>query len=195
MPERRIAAQKIRTISLICLLPCLALAAMGALKSDAGAPQQIQASILIVDSKDAIARWVMNPKGGDAGRLRSVTVGQKIFVPIVVTGLSTADFGQPGIVADMQFVSPDGKVMFNGMKCCGANRGDPRTPGLVVLNPVLDLTSEVGDPLGIYEIRATVTYGSFTARTSEKFALVAGSGPLIDSNPDTDCAKRLPVFV
>ena len=168
--------QKIRMIILACLLPCMALAALAEQKPDTGVPQRIQASILIVDSKDAIAKWVMDPKGGDAGRLRSVTVGQKIFVPIVVTGLKTADFGQQGIVADMQFVSPDGNVMFNGRKCCGANRGDPRTPGLVVLNPVLDLTSEAGDPLGIYEIRATVTYGSFTARTSEKFVLVAGAG-------------------
>jgi hypothetical protein len=169
--------QKIRMISLICLLQCLALAAMGEQKPDADVPQQIQASILIVDSKDAIAKWVMNPRGGDAGRLRSVRVGQKVFLPVVVTGLKTVDFGQPGIVADMQFVSPDGKVMFNSRKCCGANRGDARTPGLVVLNPVLDLTSEAGDPPGIYEIRATVTYGSFTARASEKFVLVADGGP------------------
>jgi hypothetical protein len=163
-------------IALACLLPCLALAPIGDQKPDAGAQQQLQASILIVDSTDAIAKWVMNPKGGDAGRLRSVRVGQKVFLPVVVTGLKTADFGQPGIVADMQFVSPDGRVMFNGRKCCGANRGDPHTPGLVVLNPVLDLTSEAGDPLGIYEIRTTVTYGSFTARTSEKFVLVVGGG-------------------
>jgi hypothetical protein len=134
--------QKIRTISLACLLPCLALAAMGKQKQDTGALHQIQASILIVDSKDAIAKWVMNPRGGDAGRLRNVMVGQKVFVPVAVTGLKPGDFVQPGFVADIQFVSPDGKVMFNGRNCCGANRGDPRTPGLAVLKPALDLTSQ-----------------------------------------------------
>ena len=169
--------KKIMMISLGYLLPCLALVAMGEKKPDAGAPHQIQASILIVDSKEAIAEWVMSPKGGDAGRIRSVTVGKRVFLPIVVTGLETADFGQPGIVADMQIVSPDGSVMFNARKCSGANFGDPRTPGLVVLNPVVDLTSEPGDPLGTYEIRATVTYGTLVARTSEKFVLVAGGGP------------------
>jgi hypothetical protein len=169
--------QNNRMIALACLLPCLALAPISEQKPDAGAQQHIQLSILIVDSKDAIAGWVTHPKGGDAGRLRSVTVGQKVFLPVIVTGLKTADFGQPGIVADVQFVSPDGKVMFDGRKCCGANRGDPRTPGLVVLNPVLDLTFDPGDPIGTYEIRATVTYGSLTASTSEKFVLVAGAGP------------------
>jgi hypothetical protein len=163
-------------IVLACLLPCLALVANGEHKPDAGTPPQLQASILIVDSKDAIATWVMNPKAGDAGRLRSVTAGQKLFVPIIVTGLKTADFGRPGIVADMQFVSPDGTVMFDGRKCCGASRGDPRTPGLVVLNPVLDLSFEPGDPIGTYEIRAIVTFGNLTASASEKFVLVAGGG-------------------
>ena len=165
-----------RMIALACLVPCLALVAIGEQKPDAGVPQQLQANILIIDSKDALAKWVMNPKGGDAGRLRSVTVGQKVLLPVIVTGLKMADFGRPGIVADMQFVSPDGKVMFDGRKCCGANRGDPRTPGLVVLNPVLDLTFEPGDPMGTYGIRATVTYGSLTASASEKFVLVAGGG-------------------
>jgi hypothetical protein len=139
------------------------------------ADRKIEASILIVDSQDAVANWVKDPKGGDSGRMRKVTVGQKLFVPIIVTGLKTTEFGQAGIVADMQFVAPNGKVIFNGRKCCNANRGDPRTPGLVVLNPVLDLTSEDGDPLGTYEVRATVTYGGRTASASEKFLLQAAA--------------------
>lgn len=158
------------------------------------ADQKIQASILIVDSHDAIATWVKDPKGGDGGRMRVVTLGQKIFVPIVVTGLKTTEFGQPGIVADMQFVLPDGKIMFNGKKCCSANRGDPRTPGLVVLNPVLDLTSEQGDPLGTYEVRATVTYDGRSASASEKFVLQAGAADKVvakgESRPAVVSAAR-----
>ena len=138
------------------------------------ADRKIEANILIVDSQDAVAQWVIDPQGGDVGRMRKVTVGRRVFVPIVVTGLKTTEFGQAGIVADMQFVSPSGKVVFNGRKCCSAIRGDPRAPGLVVLNPVLDLSSEDGDPLGTYEVRATVTYGGRTASASEKFVLEAG---------------------
>ena len=162
---------------LACALPSLATAAMGEQKPADGAEQKMQASILIVDSPDAMSKWVKNPKGGDTGRARSVTIGQKILFPVVVTGLKTTDFGQPGIVADMQFISPDGKVMFDSKKWgVGANRGDPRTPGLVVLVPVIDLTFEPGDPLGTYEVRATVTYGARTASASEKFALITGAG-------------------
>jgi len=136
-----------------------------------GADSKLEASILIVDSQDAIASWVNDPKGGDVGRIRKATAGQKLFVPVIVTGLKTTEFGQPGIAADMQFVSPSGKVIFNGRKCCGANRGDQRTPGLVVLNPVLDFTTEDGDALGTYEVRATVSYSGRTATASEKFVL------------------------
>jgi len=114
---------------------CLALAAMGEQKQDAGAPR-------IVDSKEAIAKWLMKPRGGDAGSLRNVMAGRKVFVRAAATGLRTADFGQPGIVADIRFFSPDGKVMFKGRNGCGVNRGDASTPGLVVLKPVLDLTSQ-----------------------------------------------------
>jgi hypothetical protein len=149
------------------------------------ADQKIEANILIVDSHDAVAKWVKDPKGGDGGRMRKVTAGQKLFVPVVVTGLKTTEFGQAGIVADMQFVAPNGKVIFNGRKCCSANRGDPRTPGLVVLNPVLDLSSEDGDPLGTYEVRATVTYGGRTATASEKFVLQSGIGDKTETTKES----------
>src|SRR5215831_5380877 len=157
----------------LCCCALIGLAASGADKPAPpdGAESKLEASILIVDSQDAIANWVKDPKGGDVGRIRKATAGQKLFVPIVVTGLKTTDIGQPGIAADMQFVSPNGKVIFNGRKCCAANRGDQRTPGLVVLNPVLDFTTEDGDPLGTYEVRAIVTYGGRTATVSEKFVL------------------------
>jgi len=153
-----------------------ALVSLAAFSADKAAPpdgtdSKLEASILIVDSQDAIASWVKDPKGGDVGRIRKATAGQKLFVPIVVSGVKTTELGQPGIAADMQFVSPSGKVIFNGRKCCGANRGDQRSPGLVVLNPVLDFTTEDGDPLGTYEVRATVTYGGRTATASEKFVL------------------------
>lgn len=158
---------------------CWALGSVAASSADKAAPDgadsKLEASILIVDSQDAIASWVKDPKGGDAGRIRKATAGQKLFVPVVVTGLKTTEFGQSGIAADMQFVSPSGKVIFNGRKCCAANRGDQRTPGLVVLNPVLDFTTEDGDPLGTYEVRATVTYGGRTATASEKFVLEPAS--------------------
>jgi hypothetical protein len=140
--------------------------------ADTGKPK---ASILIVDSHAAIAKWVLAPGDGDIGRLRKVALGKKIYTPIVVTGLNTTEFGRPGIVADMEFVAPDGKVLHSIKKCCGSNRGDPRTPGLVVLNPVLDYESEPGDPLGRYELRATVTYNGDTFTARESFEVTASS--------------------
>lgn len=132
--------------------------------------KKIEARILVVDSHESIAQWVMDPKHRNRN-LRKVSLGQKFFLPIVVTGLATTAFGQPGIVADMQFIGPAGKVIQDLKKCCTANSGDPHTPGLVVLNPVIDLTSEPGDPLGAYEVRATVTYEGQTASAKVKYVL------------------------
>jgi hypothetical protein len=185
----------VMSAALCCVLISLAAASADKATPD-GADSKLEASILIVDSQDAIATWVKDPKGGDVGRIRKATAGQKLFVPIIVTGLKTTEFGQPGIAADMQFVSPSGKVIFNGRKCCGANRGDQRTPGLVVLNPVLDFTTEDGDALGTYEVRATVTYGGHTATASEKFVLEpAANKPeaATDSPPAVAAAAARPI--
>ena len=43
---------------------------------------------------------------------------------------------------------------------------------------MMDLISEASDPLGTYEIGATVTCGSSVGRTSEKLVLVAGGADL-----------------
>lgn len=163
-----------RLFVLTCLFPCLAMAGIPDHNPDTPAPQKMQANILIVESHEAIANWALNPGGGDTGRMRKVPLGQKVYVPVVVTGIDTANLGPSGISADFEFVAPDGKVLHTAKKCCAAKqRGDPRTPGLVVLNPVLDYESETGDPLGTYELRATVTYGAQTASASEKFEVVA----------------------
>jgi hypothetical protein len=163
--------------ALACALSGLATIPATAQTAPVTAAPAFQANILIVDSHQAIAQWATNPKAGDAGRMRTVTVGQKIYVPVVVTGLKTTDIGPQGIVADFQFVAPGGKVLQDAKNCCrAANQLDPRTPGLIVLNPVLDMESEPGDPLGTYELRATVTYRGQTASASEKFVLRPGAG-------------------
>lgn len=168
---------KNRIFVLACLLPSLAMAALGEQRQAGDVLKKMQANILIVESHDAIAKWALNPGSGDIGRMRKVLLGKKIYVPIVVTGINTANLGPDGISADLEFVAPDGKVLNTAKKCCAAKtRGDPRTPGLIVLNPVLDYESEPGDPLGTYELRATVTYGTQTASAIEKFEVIATPG-------------------
>lgn len=60
-------------------------------------------------------------------------------------------------------------------KCCSAATGDPRTPGLAVLDPVIDITADPEDRLGTYTARVTLSDGTRSATASEKFQLVAGA--------------------
>lgn len=142
-------------------------------------PEQIfQVHILISDSHAAIEKWVLTPpseRGGDRERLRSVSKGKTIYLPVIATGYKPSESGRINFTADLEIVSPNGKVTAF-KKCCSANRGDPRTPGLVVLNPVLHIVFDPDDPPGTYTARATVTDGSRTATARESFRVQTGTG-------------------
>jgi hypothetical protein len=175
------------------LLPLTAQAAPEKPAAAQGGAPDIKAGILIVDSRDAIGKWAASPGEGDAGRMRKVARGTKILVPIVVTGLAGIDFGKPGLSADLEFVAPGGKVLLMAMNCCRAKSGDPRTPGLVVLDPVLDIKSQPGDPLGTYELRATLSYKGRKVAARETFELVAEQPKAAAVKADAAAPTKQPV--
>ena len=169
--------------------------------------QNFQAQVLITDSHDAIAKWVESSTGRQAaksGRLHKLSLGKKYYFPVVVTGIEALPSRGFPYTADLEFVSPKGKV--NLLKNCSkADFGDARTPDLVVLNPVIDVEFDSSDPLGRYTVRATVTNGTHSASSSASFRLVADSEassnvkPSIvnatDSNEKNDAVESAPECV
>jgi hypothetical protein len=155
---------------------CLAAAAADTLPPK-GADQALQAHILIVNSRAAIAKWVQTSpgeRGGDNGRLRTVAKGTKIYLPIIATGFKSSASGALNLAAELEVVSPDGKATAL-KKCCSAIRGDPRSPGVAVLNPVIDMVFDTDDLPGTYTARVTVTDGASSATASETFLVQAGA--------------------
>ena len=161
-------------------------------------PAALKVDVLIVDSKDSIAKWVLGPPGkrqADHGRLRAVKTGTKVYLPVIVTGFDLSE--RHDFSADLQIVAPGGKTQAL-KRCCGANAFDPRTPGLVVLNPVVDITFDAEDVPGAYTVRATVSDGASSATTSERFRLqpdaAASTAPAqrsaLPSAPDPDCVIK-----
>lgn len=180
MPSRQM---QLLTALFACLLPGLAGAEVQAAPAPTGSRPNLQANILIVTSFNAIEQWVLSSpaaRGGDAGRLRKVTPGMRAFAPIAVTG-SGAE-GTP-LSADFEFITPTGKVLMAASKCCSAVRGDKSVPGIVVLNPVPEVTLKASDPPGIYTLRATVTDGAHIWMASERFVLDNGSSPVEAAAP------------
>ena len=133
-----------------------------------------RAHLLIVESNAEIERWVLTPshkRGPDSARLRSVRRGQRLLVPAVVTDYTPDASGRIRLSADFQLIGPGGAVVLNAQGYSSSSSQDPRTPGLVVLEPVLNLTPEPPDPLGVYTVRLTVWDGARSARAEERFEL------------------------
>jgi hypothetical protein len=97
--------------------------------------------------------------------------GQKLLIPAVVTDYIPDASGRVRLSADFQLIGPGGAVVFNAQGYSSSSTQDPRTPGLIVLNPVLNLTADPPDPLGSYTVRVTVWDGTRYARAEERFEL------------------------
>lgn len=130
------------------------------------------ANVLIVKSHADIERWVKaDPadRKGEIGWMRTVTRGPKIYLPVIAT-FSSSQVGEPiALKANLQIVSPNGNTFF-GFHCF-ANRVDPRAPKTIVLEPVLDVHFDAGDPNGEYRVRASIHRGSEIAVANETFRL------------------------
>lgn len=147
---------------LLALAPCAAWAQ---------APADFKANILILTSTDDIAAWMqMAPdQQAGSGRLRQVEVGQKIYFPIVVTGLAPPAEGTVRLTADLELRTPEGEIAYAKRAFASAvieNRPDMTT---VALGPVLDVTVEGADPKGVYMVRTVVSDGTRAAVASETF--------------------------
>ena len=135
--------------------------------------KSFSANVLIVKSHSDIENWVkLEPakRRGDVGRVRTITKGEKFYLPVIAT-FSQSQVGQGiTLVADLEIVAPGGKVQ-KVFSCCFANQVDPKAPTTIVLNPVLDVTFDATDPSGEYRVRARINNGKTTVVAEEIFRL------------------------
>lgn len=131
-----------------------------------------QAHILIVRSADELVAWIQKPpaeRGGDVGRLRKVEVGQRIYFPMVATGLTPPASGEMRLTADFELRTPDGKVAY-AKKGLGSavivNRPDMTT---VELGPIVDVVVEAADAKGVYQVTTVISDGTRSATATETF--------------------------
>lgn len=140
--------------------------------------QGLQAKVMAVDSVEDFQAWLQQkpPPRGIYKTLREMSVGRKVHFPIVVTGFQAPEKGVLRIVADIEFIGPDGKSLVVMKQCCNftiSNRPDLRT---AVLGPTPNFEMEASDKPGTYTIRATVTDGTQTIMTSSEIRLLPAGG-------------------
>lgn len=134
-----------------------------------------KAQVLIIGSVEELTAWIEKQpaeRGGDAGRLRQIPAGKKVFFPIVASEVQAPAGGEMRLTADIAFFAPDGKMIWEKKRCCTAtiaNRPDVRT---VSLGPAADMTLESGDAQGLYTVRATITDGQRASTATETFSYV-----------------------
>lgn len=165
-----------------------------------------KAQVLIIGTVEDLNAWIDKPpeqRGGDAGRLRRVPAGVKIFFPIVASELQPPATGEVRLTADIQFFAPDGKMIWEKKRCCSAEIRDKPAARTVALGPAADVLMEPNDKEGLYTVRATVSDGKRTSIASETFsfmrpaaekpaakAAVKPAGPLLTQG---EAPKKSPV--
>ncbi len=138
-----------------------------------------KANILITESKAATEKWVLMPAADrpGAGRIRQVTQGKKYYLPFVVTDYPWPASEKMNLTTHVRFISPAGKTLFAAAKFSETVGPDPRSPSVIVLNPVMDVTFDPDDPPGTYTIRVTIkdNVHSVYAKAEEQFQLIQGT--------------------
>jgi hypothetical protein len=127
--------------------------------------------VLIVDSVDDVKTWIDKPASqrGDTGRLREVPTGMKVHLPIVVTNLPSVAGGALHLDADIEFLGPQGQVLWTRKSCCQRVVRDTPQGHAVALEPVPNVQFEPNDTSGTYSVRVVVNDGQRTATTVETF--------------------------
>jgi hypothetical protein len=147
-----------------------------------------KASILITDSDAAIEKWVLMSAAdrSNAGRFRELIPDKKFFVPFVVTDYASQSSEKMNLTAHVRLIGPDGKTKFDEPVLSSAIAPDPRSPRVIVLNPVMEITFDTTDPPGTYTVRVTITdhVHSAYAKAEEQFQLI------LAENPKGEAAKK-----
>ncbi|QJR10130.1 hypothetical protein DSM104443_01184 [Usitatibacter rugosus] len=175
--------------------PLLVLAMAAAAVAPAALAQQPAMKVLVVESVDGFQDWLRTTAAaGTAGTyppsLKEVPEGRQIHFPIVVSGLRPPAAGVMELVADVEFVGPDGVTRVEAKQCCRftiANQPEVRT---VMLGPTTNTKLLAADAPGIYTVRATVTGGPEVLVASETFRYVGGTPP-VSAAPAPAAAPRL----
>jgi hypothetical protein len=141
-----------------------------------------QPHVLIVESPADAQAWIDTSaaeRAGDSGRLRQIPTGLKIHFPIVVTGIPAGRALR--LDADIEFLGPQGQVLWSRKSCCGKTVRDTDAATAVALETVASAQFEPNDSAGTYSIRAVVTDGQRSATAVETFrfgeANAAGAKP------------------
>jgi len=155
-----------RTHSLLCLLLTA---------SPIAYSQSVKVTVVPVESAADLGAWLgkpINPSRADSplaypGTLKTLPVGQKTQLPVVVTGLPSPAPQDIRLVADVEIRGSDGRSLGTSAKCCEATIRKDASGGAALLGSWVIVEPDPGRPRGSYTVRVSVTDGTQTWTTSQ----------------------------
>lgn len=143
-------------------------------------PAPFKANILIVESKEETEKWVLMPAADRPGaaRIRQLTRDKKYYLPLAVSDYPFPVSERMDLTAHVRVISPTGKIMFGAARFAETVGADPRSPSVIIMNPVVDVTFDSTDPSGTYTVMVTISdhVHSTYSKAMEQFQLVPATG-------------------
>ncbi len=146
---------------------------------------QAKASVVAVESVEDFMKWLGTPvdpvrataTAKYAGRVTQLEAGKKVALPILVTGLPFPGAPEMRIVADLEVVRDDGKLLAKWPQCCKATVASDAKSIAVLLGSTVILEPEAGRPKGSYTVRVSVSTGTNTLTATEVLPFKDGEMP------------------
>ncbi|WP_373032956.1 hypothetical protein [Sulfurovum sp.] len=121
-------------------------------------PGDLDVTIFITDSPQFIEEWVGTPASHAPiiTKINKAKFNQMVHAGFAITGYSRLN-QEVDFVVSVQVTSPVGSVLLNEKKWAVHKQKVLGDKGIIIADPILDMTFETSDPAGNYTIAATVT--------------------------------------
>ena len=121
-------------------------------------PGDLHITVFITDSPDFIKEWVGTPQshGPTVRRIKEAKYNQMVHAGFAVTGLMKDSDSKVNFIVAIQVETPDGNILLQDNQWATHTNKVTIDKGVIIANPVLDMTIETSDPSGNYIITAIV---------------------------------------
>jgi hypothetical protein len=153
--------------------------------SPIGYAQAVKVSVVPVESADDFRNWLGKPVNAERAAspsrypdsIKSLPIGRKTQLPILVTGLPSPAPSSMQLVADVEVMGSDGRSLGTWPRCCTASIAKGSNTSAVLLSQTVIVQPESGRRTGSYTVKVSVTDGQQTWTASEVLPYGDAEGP------------------
>ena len=148
----------IRSILFLILILLLPASTFALEPMTVNASGDLHITVFITDSPKFIREWVETPPshGPTIKRIKEAKYNQMVHAGFAVTGFTKDKDSKVNFVVGVQVKAPDGTILMQDNEWAKHNKKVIIDKGIIIADPVLDMTFEPSDPSGNYKVSAIV---------------------------------------